>query len=40
MMLTGPGKSTFAIGAALMSMPLLIFWGIVDRLFKRRPARR
>jgi preprotein translocase subunit SecA len=40
MMLTGPGKSTFAIGAALMSMPLLIFWGIVDRLFKRRTARR
>ena len=31
MMLTGPGKTTFAIGAALMSMPLLIFWGIVDR---------
>jgi preprotein translocase subunit SecA len=40
MMLTGPGKTTFAIGAALMSMPLLIFWGIVDRLFGKRPARR
>ena len=40
MMLTGPGKTTFAIGAALMSMPLLIFWGIVDRLFRRRPVRR
>jgi preprotein translocase subunit SecA len=40
MMLTGPGKTTFAIGAALASMPLLIFWGIVDRLFRRRPARR
>ena len=40
MMLTGPGKSTFAIGAALMSMPLLIFWGIVDRVFGKRPARR
>ena len=40
MMLTGPGKTTFAIGAALMSMPLLIFWGIVDRVFRRRPARR
>ena len=40
MMLTGPGKTTFAIGAALMSMPLLIFWGSVDRLFGKRPARR
>ena len=40
MMLTGPGKTTFAIGAALMSMPLLIFWGIVDRVFGKRPARR
>jgi preprotein translocase subunit SecA len=40
MMLTGPGKTTFAIGAAVMSMPLLIFWGIVDRVFGKRPARR
>jgi preprotein translocase subunit SecA len=40
MMLTGPGKATFGIGAALMAMPLLILWGIVDRLFKKRPARR
>ena len=40
MMLTGPGKTTFAIGAAVMSMPLLIFWGIVDRLFGKRPVRR
>jgi preprotein translocase subunit SecA len=40
MMLTGPGKTTFAIGAALMSMPLLIFWGLVDRLFGKRPVRR
>jgi preprotein translocase subunit SecA len=40
MMLTGPGKTTFAIGAAVMSMPLLIFWGIVDRVFGKRPTRR
>jgi preprotein translocase subunit SecA len=40
MMLTGPGKTTFAIGAAVMSMPLLIFWGVVDRLSGRRPVRR
>ena len=40
MMLTGPGKTTFGIGAALMAMPLLIFWGVVDRLFRKRPGRR
>jgi preprotein translocase subunit SecA len=40
MMLTGPGKATFGIGAALMAMPLLIFWGVVDRWFRRRPGRR
>ena len=40
MLLTGPGKTTFAIGAALMSMPLLIFWGILDRVFGKRPTRR
>ena len=40
MMLTGPGKATFGIGAALMAMPLLIWWGVVDRWFKKRPARR
>ena len=34
MMLTGPGKATFAIGAALMAMPLLILWGLVDWLFQ------
>ena len=36
MLLTGPGKATFAIGAALTAMPLLIFWGLVDRLIGRR----
>jgi preprotein translocase subunit SecA len=40
MMLTGPGKATFGIGAALMAMPLLIAWGVIDRLFKKRPKRR
>jgi preprotein translocase subunit SecA len=40
MMLTGPGRATFAIGAALVSMPLLILWNVVDRLFRRRRARR
>jgi preprotein translocase subunit SecA len=37
MMLTGPGKTTFAIGAALFSMPLLILWGLIDALARRRP---
>ncbi len=36
MLLTGPGKVTFAIGAAVTAMPLLIFWGLVDRLKRRR----
>ena len=27
MMLTGPGRTTFAIGAAAVAMPLLILWG-------------
>jgi preprotein translocase subunit SecA len=36
MMLTGPGKATFGIGAALMAMPLLVFWGLIDRWFKKR----
>jgi preprotein translocase subunit SecA len=40
MMLTGPGKATFGIYAAVMTMPLLILWGVVDRWFKKRPGRR
>jgi preprotein translocase subunit SecA len=40
MMLTGPGKATFAIGAALFSMPLLMLWGLIDRFVRRRPGRR
>ena len=40
MMLTGPGKATFGIGAALMAMPLMIAWGLIDRVFKRKPQRR
>ena len=36
MLLTGPGRATFAIGAALSAMPLMIFWGLVDRFTRRR----
>jgi preprotein translocase subunit SecA len=36
-MLTGPGHTTFAIGAALFAGPLLILLGIVDRWFRKRP---
>ena len=38
-LLTGPGKVTFAIGAALAAMPLMILWGLVDRLKRRRRNR-
>jgi preprotein translocase subunit SecA len=39
MLLTGPGRATFAIGAALAAMPLMIFWGLVDRFVQRRRRR-
>jgi preprotein translocase subunit SecA len=38
MLLTGPGRATFAIGAAIASMPLMILWGLVERW--RRKNRR
>jgi preprotein translocase subunit SecA len=38
-LLTGPGGSTVAVYAALHLAPLLVLWGAVDRLFRRkRPA--
>ena len=40
MMLTGPGRATIAIFAAGALMPLLILWGLVDRLLRKRPKRR
>ena len=40
MMLTGPGRATIAIFAAGALMPLLLLWGLVDRVMRRRPARR
>jgi preprotein translocase subunit SecA len=37
--LTGPGRATFAVGAALFATPLLLLLGIADRYFKKRPRR-
>jgi preprotein translocase subunit SecA len=40
MMLTGPGRATIAIYAAALMGPLLVLWGLVDRLLRTRPTRR
>jgi preprotein translocase subunit SecA len=40
MMLTGPGRTTIAIYAAALMMPLLLVWGVVDRVLRKRPKRR
>jgi preprotein translocase subunit SecA len=37
--LTGPGRTTFAMGAAVFATPLFILLGIADRYFKKRPRR-
>jgi preprotein translocase subunit SecA len=34
-LLSGPGRATFAIGGALFAMPLMILWGLVDKLARR-----
>jgi preprotein translocase subunit SecA len=40
MMLTGPGRAAITMYAAAIMMPLLLLWGIIDRLLRRRPKRR
>ena len=40
MMLTGPGRTTIAVYAAAVMMPLLLLWGLLDRFLRRRPKRR
>jgi preprotein translocase subunit SecA len=40
LMLTGAGRTTIAIYSAIFLSPLLILWGLVDRLVRRRPGRR
>jgi preprotein translocase subunit SecA len=39
-MLTGPGRTTIAIYAAAIMMPLLVLWGSVDRWLRRHAKRR
>jgi preprotein translocase subunit SecA len=38
--LTGPGRTTVAMGMAAFAAPLLILLGLADRFWRRRPARR
>ena len=38
-LLTGPGRATFAIGGALVAMPLMILWGMVNEFVQRRRRR-
>ncbi len=38
-LLTGPGGVTLAIYSAAVVAPLLILWGLVERLFKRKERR-
>jgi preprotein translocase subunit SecA len=37
--LTGPGRTTLSIGAAVFATPLLILLGLVDRYLRPRPRR-
>jgi preprotein translocase subunit SecA len=39
-LLTGVGGATVAIYSAAVLMPLLIAWGLVERLFRKLPGRR
>jgi preprotein translocase subunit SecA len=38
--LTGPGRTTVAMGMAVFATPLLILLGLADRLWRKRPQRR
>jgi preprotein translocase subunit SecA len=38
--LVGPGRTTIAIYSAALFGPLLLLWGLVDRLFRKASARR
>jgi preprotein translocase subunit SecA len=40
MLLTGPGRATVAMYAAVAAWPLLLIWGLADRWLRKRPRRR
>jgi len=40
MLLTGPGRTTIAVYAAALMMPLLLVWGVIDRVMRKQPKRR
>jgi preprotein translocase subunit SecA len=39
-LLTGPGNATIAVYASAMLTPLMVLWGIIERLRARRPHSR
>jgi preprotein translocase subunit SecA len=39
-MLTGPGGATLAIYSAVVVMPLLVLWGLVEKVMRRSARRR
>jgi hypothetical protein len=39
-MLTGPGGVTVAMYSAAVLTPLLMLWGVLERLFGKHPRRR
>jgi len=39
-MLTGPGGATLAIYSAVVVMPLLVLWGLVENVMRRGARRR
>jgi preprotein translocase subunit SecA len=39
-LLTGPGGATIAMYSAAILMPLLLLWGLVERIFRREERRR
>jgi preprotein translocase subunit SecA len=39
-LLTGPGGATLAIYSAVVMMPLLVLWGLVEKVMRRSARRR
>jgi len=40
MRLTGPGRTTASIGAAVYAMPLFLLWLVTERFWRKRPPRQ